>query len=378
MRVPPSSASTSVPSTTWSPPGSARGRSPSSSASAEQDRTRIGHRRLGDRPQRLPLRRRRQGGVLRGRRGARSDPSSWRSRDRGPGIDDLPAVLEGRYDSQTGMGLGHRGGAAADGRLPDRLGARRGDARRSWRRRFPRRAGTWTPAPWGASSSACRGSALARASSRSCSTQNGELLRALGEVRQPRAGAPAAQPRAGGHQPRGGGALRRAGRAGGAAPPLECPASASSPPTSATSSGRPLDSMLALSGLLLDRVDGELTEEQEKQVGFIQRSARDLLSRWWTTCWTRRGSRPGRSSCGRERFAGRRALQRAPRDAPSAPHHATRWRWCSKNSDGLPELETDEAKVTQILRNFISNALKFTESGEIRVRAEGARRRRAR
>jgi CheY-like chemotaxis protein/anti-sigma regulatory factor (Ser/Thr protein kinase) len=33
----------------------------------------------------------------------------------------------------------------------------------------------------------------------------------------------------------------------------------------------------------------------------------------------------------------------------------------------IPELYTDEAKVSQILRNFISNALKFTERGEVRV-----------
>jgi CheY-like chemotaxis protein/two-component sensor histidine kinase len=35
----------------------------------------------------------------------------------------------------------------------------------------------------------------------------------------------------------------------------------------------------------------------------------------------------------------------------------------------LPALRTDEAKVSQILRNFVSNALKFTERGEIRVSA---------
>ena len=39
----------------------------------------------------------------------------------------------------------------------------------------------------------------------------------------------------------------------------------------------PLNSILALTGLLRDRSDGDLTSEQEQQVGYHPRAAQDLL-----------------------------------------------------------------------------------------------------
>ncbi|MEN3339469.1 MAG: hypothetical protein V7647_3145 [Acidobacteriota bacterium] len=40
-----------------------------------------------------------------------------------------------------------------------------------------------------------------------------------------------------------------------------------------------------------------------------------------------------------------------------------------EDAEGLPAMHTDEAKVSHILRNLISNGLKFTERGEVRISA---------
>ncbi|SAL05262.1 multi-sensor hybrid histidine kinase [Caballeronia calidae] len=129
----------------------------------------------------------------------------------------------------------------------------------------------------------------------------------------------------------------------------------------------PLSSIRALSKLLLERIDGELTEEQEKQVRFIRKAAEDLsetVDDLLDLAKIEAGKievRPAEFEVD-TLFSALRGMLR-----PLSPGGAVELVFDS--CEGLPPIRTDEAKVAQVLRNFVSNALKFTERGEVRVAA---------
>lgn len=128
----------------------------------------------------------------------------------------------------------------------------------------------------------------------------------------------------------------------------------------------PLNSILALSQILIDRMDGDLTPEQEKQVTFMRRSAQDLtdlVNDLLDLAKVEAGKvtiRPTAFSV-ESLFAALRGMLR-PLLAQNSSVSLV-----FEDPTSIPELYTDEAKVSQVLRNFISNALKFTERGEVRV-----------
>jgi signal transduction histidine kinase len=130
----------------------------------------------------------------------------------------------------------------------------------------------------------------------------------------------------------------------------------------------PLDSVIALSGLLLNRLDGDLTTEQEKQVLLMRRSAQDLLNLVDDLLDTARVEagqvviRPSDFSV-TDLFSALRATLRPLLTSSTVS-------LLFDEAADLPTLHSDEARLSQILRNFIANALKFTERGEIRVRAQ--------
>jgi signal transduction histidine kinase len=127
----------------------------------------------------------------------------------------------------------------------------------------------------------------------------------------------------------------------------------------------PLSSIRALAKLLLDRMDGELSEEQERQVTFIARAASDL-SEMVNDLLDLAKIEAGKVETVAEPveidslFS---ALKGMLRPLVSNPKVELLFELPPQ----LPGLVTDEGKLAQILRNLIFNALKFTEAGSVTV-----------
>jgi signal transduction histidine kinase len=130
----------------------------------------------------------------------------------------------------------------------------------------------------------------------------------------------------------------------------------------------PLNSIRALSRLLLDRIDGDLSAEQAKQVGFISKASEDLtalVDDLLDLAKIEAGKievRPIEFSVG-NLFSALRGMLR-----PLLAGDAVKLVFEEPPSTLM--LYNDEGKVSQILRNFISNAIKFTEQGEVCVSAQ--------
>ncbi len=129
----------------------------------------------------------------------------------------------------------------------------------------------------------------------------------------------------------------------------------------------PISSVRSLTRLLLDRVDGPLTPEQEKQVKFIQSTAAEF-SEMVDDLLDLAKVEAGRIDISPawfelvDLFSALRGMFR-----PVLTHEEVTLIF--EEPQGISALFTDNKKLSQILRNFISNALKFTARGEVRVSA---------
>lgn len=128
----------------------------------------------------------------------------------------------------------------------------------------------------------------------------------------------------------------------------------------------PLNSIISLARMLMDRIDGDLTGEQMKQIRYIESSARvlqDLVNDLLDLAKVEAGKvrmRPKKFEV-HELFSALKGMLKpllADNTSVSLNFDA---------AEDLIPLRTDEGKVSQILRNLISNAIKFTPNGSVTV-----------
>ncbi|HEV2635784.1 MAG TPA: ATP-binding protein [Actinocrinis sp.] len=127
----------------------------------------------------------------------------------------------------------------------------------------------------------------------------------------------------------------------------------------------PINSVIGLSRILVDPGSEPLTEEQHRQVSLIGAAGNMLLMLVDELLDVAKAE------------AGRLVPQFTAVDLPAllaqvdglmagtAPVPGVALEVC--DGSGLPYLETDEVMLTRILRNLLSNSLKFTREGEVRL-----------
>ena len=288
-----------------------------------------------------------------------------RVKDEGPGIANLKEILEGRYKSQTGMGLGIIGAR----RLVDQCEIHtrlKGGTEIVLKKLLPKRIPFVT-----SSRSAEIAESLAKQRPESpfdeVKQQNQELLRALAEARERQEELTRVNQEL---EDTNRGVVALYAELDERANHLR---RADEMKTSFLSNmshefRTPLNSILALAQLLMERSDGELTGEQEIQVKFIRKGAETLLE-LVNDLLDLAKIEAGKIEVHPIEFAVT-SLFSALRGMLRPLLAEKSVNLVFDDPHNIPMLYTDESKVSQILRNFIANALKFTERGEVRVEAQ--------
>ncbi|WP_354681564.1 sensor histidine kinase [Cupriavidus plantarum] len=127
----------------------------------------------------------------------------------------------------------------------------------------------------------------------------------------------------------------------------------------------PIVAIQSITRLLIDRVDGPLTTEQERQVKFVRDTASEFAEMVNDLLDLARleAGRVDVSPAWFDMVALFDALRGMFKPVLTNPEVSLIF----EEPNDIPKLFADDRKLSQILRNFISNALKFTPSGEVRI-----------
>src|ERR1700689_4966695 len=130
----------------------------------------------------------------------------------------------------------------------------------------------------------------------------------------------------------------------------------------------PLASITSIADILIGGMDGPLTEEQHRQLQFVRGSVRELTEMVDDLLDLAKVD-AGRISISPEWFE-MVDLFSALRGMFKPIVTNSGVSLIFEEPEAIPRIYTDDKKLSQILRNYISNALKFTTEGEVRIVAQ--------
>ena len=286
--------------------------------------------------------------------------------DSGPGISNLDEILEGRYVSETGLGMGIIGTR----RLMDEFDIETTTAGTIIRmaKRIPQQQ-TWTPRSVGALSQEMQ-RRIPESPYEEIEQQNQELLKTLQELRARQEELELLNREL---EDTNRGVVALYAELDERADYLRRASELKTKFLSNVSHEfrTPLNSIVSLARLLMSKLDGELTSEQIKQVRFIESSARDLQE-MVNDLLDLAKVEAGKTKIRTKRFEVEELFSALKGMLKPLLADNTSVDLIFEDTSQLPPLHTDEGKVSQILRNLISNALKFTPRGRVVVSARMA------
>ena len=133
----------------------------------------------------------------------------------------------------------------------------------------------------------------------------------------------------------------------------------------------PLNSIIGFSGIMLDGLAGEMTEEQRRQLEMINRSGRhqlDLINDILDLSRIEAGKVEMQIDRVDVAELAREVLQAV---APAAEHKGLAVSLAlPDHGDSCGTIVSDPVKVRQVILNLLSNAVKFTEEGQVSLHVE--------
>ncbi len=132
----------------------------------------------------------------------------------------------------------------------------------------------------------------------------------------------------------------------------------------------PLNSIIGFTGILLKGVPGPLNDEQKKQLGMVQNSARHLHSLINDVLDISK-IEAGQLTLNVEQFSLLEVISKVV-ETNSPFSEKKNLKITVSYDDNIKPLTSDKIRVQQILLNLVNNAVKFTEAGSITIKCYSA------